>query len=479
MQFNTFHFFVFFFVTVMLYYQVGNKSKQWVLFLSSAVFIGIISPNILLFTLTFVILNYFLGIWLYKNILTKKRLFIFWLSVGLDIGILAFFKYINFLFDNLNVAMGWAGQTALLPHIDLLIPLGISYYTFQALGYIIRINRKAEKAENDFVLFANYMIFFPKFLAGPVERSAHFLPQIKSEITFSQENVSAGLRLFLWGMFKKVVIGDNLAGPVNLVYGDVDHYTGISLMLVFVIQTLHLYCDFSGYTDMALGVGRVFGLKLIDNFNRPFFSRTVGEFWRRWHISLSSWCNDFIYSPFIIKYRRFGNRAAIWGIFITFFVIGIWHGANWTFVMVGILQGLAISYEFATRRKRMSIISKMNPVFTKLASRLIVFLFFCLTLVFFNAKHITDSWYFITHMFTNVEVKMSGNKLIYDASSFFIALSAVAILLLIEYYEEKGISVSDYFLKQARWVRWSGYYLLMAMIFYFSGSGSTFVYLQF
>ncbi len=479
MQFNTFHFFVFFFVTVMLYYQVGNTLKQWVLFLSSAVFIGIISPNILLFTLTFVTLNYFLGKWLYSNILTNKRLFIFWLAIGLDIGILAFFKYINFLFDNLNVIMGWAGQNAWLEHIDVLIPLGISYYTFQALGYIIRINRKAEKAESNFVLFANYMIFFPKFLAGPVERSAHFLPQVSSKITFSQENVSAGLRLFLWGMFKKVVIGDNLAGPVNLVFGNVENYTGISLMLVFIVQTLHLYCDFSGYTDMALGIGRVFGIRLIDNFNRPFFSRTVGEFWRKWHISLSSWCNDFIYNPFIIKYRRFGNQAAITGIFITFFVIGIWHGANWTFVVVGLLQGLAISYEFITRRKRMSILSKMNPALTKIASRLIVFLFFCLTLVFFNSKDVGDAWYFITHLFQDVELRFSGNKLIFNAAAFFIGLSAVAVLMLLEYYEEKGISASKFFLKQSRWVRWSGYYLMMAMIFYFSGSGSTFVYLQF
>ncbi|MDD3742167.1 MAG: hypothetical protein PHX54_00920, partial [Lentimicrobiaceae bacterium] len=185
MQFNSFHFFVFFFVTVMMYYQAGSSLKQWILFIASMVFIGIISPNILLFTLTFVVLNYFLGKWLYSNILTSRRTFIFWLSIGIDIGILAFFKYINFLFDNLNIVLGWAGQNAWLTHMDLLIPLGISYYTFQALGYLIRINRKAEKAEPNFVHFANYMIFFPKFLAGPVERSAHFLPQVNRKISFS------------------------------------------------------------------------------------------------------------------------------------------------------------------------------------------------------------------------------------------------------------------------------------------------------
>ncbi|GAB1405867.1 MBOAT family protein [Lentimicrobium sp.] len=462
-----------------MYYQAGSSLKQWILFIASMVFIGIISPNILLFTLTFVVLNYFLGKWLYSNILTSRRTFIFWLSIGIDIGILAFFKYINFLFDNLNIVLGWAGQNAWLTHMDLLIPLGISYYTFQALGYLIRINRKAEKAEPNFVHFANYMIFFPKFLAGPVERSAHFLPQVNRKISFSQENISAGLRLFLWGMFKKVVLGDNLAGPVQLVFSNVESYSGVPLMLVFVVQTLHLYCDFSGYTDMALGIARVFGIQLIDNFNRPFFAKTVGEFWRRWHISLSSWCNDFIYNPFIIKYRRFGNQAAITGIFLTFFVIGIWHGANWTFVVVGLLQGLAISYEFITRKNRMRLLSRINPAVTATFSRLLVFLFFCLTLVFFNSRDIHDALYFITHMFKDVELKFSGNKLIYNSAAFLLALTGVVVLMLLEYFEEKKISATEFFLKQPRWIRWSGYYLVIAMIFYFSGSGSTFVYLQF
>lgn len=479
MLFNSFDFLVFLAVTFLLYYGIGIKYRQFVLFIASILFIAFLSPKLVLFTLVFVILNYFLGILLEKYLLTEYRLRVFWTAIAANVGILAFFKYINFAFENINAVFAMLAVDQNIPLLSLIVPVGISYYTFQALGYIIRINRKAEKAERNFLHFANYLIFFPKFLAGPVERSQHFFSQLNVDIRFDADNVSAGLRLFLWGMFKKVVIGNNLGAPVFLVYENMHNYSGVSLMLVFFVQTIHLYCDFSGYTDMALGIARIFGIKLVDNFNRPFFAKNVGELWRRWHISLSSWCNDFIFSPFIVKYRRFGNRAAIAGIFVTFFVIGIWHGANWTFVVVGLLQGIAISYEFATKRKRIEIASKLNPKFVVFASRILTFLFFCFTLIFFNAHSIGDAWYFITHIFTNLRVQLTGNKLIYDSAGFFIALIAFAVMFVIEVFNEKGIDVSANFLRKPRLVRWIGYYILIAFIFYYSGAGDTFVYLKF
>lgn len=479
MQFNSFHYFVFLLITFLLYYGVSQRFRQAVLLAASAFFIATLSFKLLAFTLAFVIINYFLGIWLHKNAESRHRVKIFWISVFLNIGILSFFKYINFFFENINFLTGYISSSLALPYLNLLIPVGISYYTFQALGYLIRINRKAEKAEPNFIYFANYMIFFPKFLAGPVERSNLFLPQARAGVSFNADQVSEGLRLFLWGMFKKVVIGDNLGAPVLLLYGNIENYSGISLMLVFVLQALHLYADFSGYTDMALGVARAFGLKLTPNFNRPFLARNVGEFWRRWHISLSSWCNDFIFSPFIVKYRKYGNRAAIAGIFLSFYVIGIWHGANWTFVMVGILQGIAISYEFITKRKRLQIASRLSPFLVLHGSRLITFLFFCLTLVFFNSQNIGDAWYFLTHMFQDVQLQLKGNRLIYDSTGFLIAMLAFLLVLITEAMQENGVDVSTRFLRQPRLVRWAGYYVMIGFIFYYSGAGTAFVYLQF
>jgi D-alanyl-lipoteichoic acid acyltransferase DltB (MBOAT superfamily) len=443
------------------------------------VFIATFSLKFLLFAFTFTVINYFFGIWLCKYRETPQRVKIFWTVVLSDIAALAFFKYINFLIENIDYLVGFFSPSIDIPYLNILIPLGISYYTFQALGYLIRINRRAENAENNFIYFANYMMFFPKFLAGPVERSNLFLPQARAGVNFDADPVSAGLRLFLWGMFKKVVIGDNLSGPVYLLYNNLENYTGISLMVVFLLQAVHLYADFSGYTDMALGIARVFGLKLTPNFNRPFFATSVGEFWRRWHISLSSWCNDFIFAPFIVKYRRYGQKAAIAGIFITFFVIGIWHGPNWTFVVLGVLQGIAISYEFITKRKRLLIASKLNPSMVKFVSRMLIYLFFSFTLVFFNAKNIADAWYFISHLFVNVEFKFSGNRLIFDTPGFLVAMFAFAIVFLSEALQEKGTDMKSKFLKQPRWVRWFGYYTLMALIFYYSGAGNAFVYLKF
>ena len=291
--------------------------------------------------------------------------------------------------------------------------------------------------------------------------------------------VTAGLQLFLWGLFKKVVIANNLAAPVFLVYNNVEDFTGIPLILTMLLQTIHIYCDFSGYTDMALGSAMVFGIKLIDNFNRPFFARNIGELWRRWHISLSSWCNDFIFTPFIIKYRKLGNRAAILGIFVTFFVIGIWHGAKWTFVVLGLLQGIAISYEFYTKRTRLKIAGKLPAKFVVSSSRIITFIFFSFSLIFFNAQSMHDAWYFVTHLFSDIEFKLKGYDLIYHKLPFTIAIFMFFILLLLEYLEENGKEILNIFNSRPVWVRWSGYYFLIVIIFYFSGNQDTFVYLQF
>jgi D-alanyl-lipoteichoic acid acyltransferase DltB (MBOAT superfamily) len=274
-----------------------------------------------------------------------------------------------------------------------------------------------------------------------------------------------------------VAIGNNLIAPVTMVYNDV--HTGIPLLVVMVVQTLHLYCDFSGYTDMALGSAKILGINLIDNFNRPFLAKNVGEFWRRWHISLSSWCNDFIFSPFIVKYRKWGNNAAIVGIFLTFFVIGIWHGANWTFVVLGILQGFAITYEFYTKQKRLAIASKFPKKMVVFISRVLTFIFFCFTLVFFNSHSIQDAWYFITHLFSDMKFQIYGHDFIYHKEKFFIALAIFSLVFIAEYLQEQGKDLAAYFLQKPRIIRWLVYYVLIILVFYFSGGEETFVYLQF
>ena len=479
MLFTEFNYFLFLLIAFVIYYSSKGKYRMSVLFTASIFFIGLISVRVLVFTLIFSILNYFLGLAVEKSKKNNKGNLIFWISIIVDVGILGFYKYINFAIENLNFLAEMLHQQSQIPYLSIIIPIGISYYTFQVLGYIIRINRGTEEAQTNFINFATYLIFFPKFLSGPVERSNHFFPQVVKGIEFSGNNVTTGLRLFIWGMFKKVVIADNIVAPIMLVYNNTESYSGLPLIIAMFLQTIQLYADFSGYTDMALGSAKIFGIDLVNNFRRPFFSKTVGELWRRWHISLSSWCNDFIFTPFIVKYRKMGNNAMILGIFITFFIIGIWHGANWTFVVLGLLQGIAISYEFYSKRTRLKIANKLSPKFVQPFSMVVTFMFFSFSLIFFNSHTIKDAWYIVTHLFSDLNFTLSGNNFIMEPTKFIAGIIAFALLFLVELLQENGIAVEKYFFNKPRWVRWVGYYFMFFLIYYYIGDQDTFVYLQF
>lgn len=481
MTFLSIHYFLLLSITFFIYYSVRNNYKYWVIFIASVFFITSISVNTLLFSLLFTILNYFGGLILYKNIKNQNmKKIIFWSFIGLDIGILVFYKYINFIFENINSVLDLLNTSSKIGLINLILPVGISYYTFQSIGYLIRINRGFEIPEKNFIWFSNFLLFFPKFLAGPIERSNHFLPQINNPGNFNQYNVSEGLRLILFGAFKKVVIADNLYGPISLVYSNVHNYSGIPLISVLFIQLIYIYCDFSGYTDMALGSAKLFGINIIDNFNRPFLAKTITEFWKRWHISLSSWCNEFIYLPFIIKYRKLGNTASVLGIFITFIIIGIWHGANWTFVVLGLLQALAIVYEFFTKRYRLELASKLPTWLTNMISRILVCVFMGISMVFFFSNSVSDALYFLSHTLRDLEFRFSGYEFIAgDKPKFMFAIICFLILFVFEVMNEKGYDLHTYFLKKSRWIRWSVYYILIILIYIYNSEFLTFKYMSF
>ncbi len=468
-------------ITVLLiYYSVSSSVKISVLFISSIIFISVLSLNVAIFSLLFTLLNFYFGILLERN--HKKRIKdrLFWLCIITDIGILAFFKYINPFLEGFNSSFFSTGIYADVPYNSIMIPIGISYYTFQSLGYLIRIDRGSEKAEHSFSSFATYLLFFPKFLSGPVERSNLFLPQLKKPINFHRSNIELGSRLFLWGLFKKMVIADNLYSAVSNVYGNIHNFNGTSLFIVLIVQTIYIYCDFSGYTDMALGIAKCFGLNLMDNFNRPFLAKNVSEFWRRWHISLSSWCNDFIYNPFIVKYRRFGNNAVIFAIFLTFFIVGIWHGANLTFVILGLLQGVAIVYEFRTKRYRMKIASRFSKSTSNTVSRIIVFFFMAFSMVFFFANSVSDAFYLITHLFQGIHFDTSDFSFIENKLKFLLAIFFFIIIFIIQIFNEKGKNLQSKFLNMPIFIRWACYITCIVLIFLmYSGVVNVFYYMRF
>lgn len=470
------------FLTVIsvFYYSVGNKYKHIVLFSASIGFVTYISWKVALCALVFSSFNYLWGIFLGKNRDNRNlRLGFFWSGIILDIAFLAFFKYIPFLageIDGLARAFSITGQMGL---ITILIPIGISYYTFQALGYIIRINRGSEKAEHDYLRFVTFLLFFPKFLSGPVERSNHFLPQIRNLGSFNRETVAEGIRMFLWGAFKKFVIASSLYSPVHQIYSDVYSYSGLQLLLVFLVQTIYIYTDFSGYTDMALGSARILGINLIDNFNRPFLARNVSEFWRRWHISLSSWCTDFIYNPFIVKYRRFDNMAVVAGVFLTFFTIGIWHAANWTFIVLGLLQATAIVYEFYTKKYRIKWASRYPKSIVNAFSRTVVFLFVCVSMVFFFSHTITDAWYFLGHFLDFTYSAEAGQSIVPNKPVFFLGLVFFALIFALEMLSEKGRKMPALFLKQPIWLRLTAYAAMIVVIYFSNAAFIPIEYMKF
>ena len=480
MLFVSIQFLIFFIVVFIVFYAVKAKYRTMVLLASSIFYIYTFSFSFIVYVAAFTLINFYIGKKL--NAQTgNKRKYLYYFGQIFNIGGLAFFKYINFIIENINYPLRYlfrSGQE--IPYLNIIAPIGISYYTFQGISYLYLIYKAKDKPETDLVDFGVYMAFFPKLLAGPIERHRQFLPQLKIDFKFDYKRIVSGGRLAMWGMFKKIVVGDLFAIVLTKVYGGIDKYEGIPLLIAFFIQPVQIYFDFSGYTDMALGMARMFGIKLTDNFNRPFMARSVGEFWRRWHISLSSWFNDFVYNRLIIKHRKWGNNAVIYAITVSFLLIGLWHGAKWTFVFLGLMQVFALIYEFKTKKRRSAIAKNLNSVFVKWFSRISVYLFFCFTLIFFFAQDMNDVAYFLKNMFT---IKNLGNTHFgfnVIRWEFFTAIIFAFLLMFWDVYkEDTGSNRIEQMLINNKVLRWSVYIIWSLFIVYFSKNQTFFVYMQF
>lgn len=479
MLFGSIEFWVILPLAVVLFYVMPIRYRWTILLGGSMLYLGYLSIPFLVYAIIYAVANYFFGIILGNQTDEVKRRRYYLLFLAINITQLVGYKYINFLIENINYLTG-IFDVQEIPYLKILVPVGISYYTFQCIGYIININRKLEKPEKNLGYFLIYNLFFPKILSGPIERSERFLPQIRNLQPASPELIKQGLFLMLLGAFKKLIIAERLSVIVNSVYGNIGSFSGFPLIEVFIIQAIYIYTDFSGYTDIALGMAGLFGIKLTDNFNRPFFSTNVTNFWRRWHMSLSLWCNDYIFKTVIFKRRKWGTKAAVYGVFVTFLIIGIWHGPMWTFVILGLLQGIAINYEFFSKRTRLKIGSKIPVFWNNAVSRIITYLFFSFSLIFFFGHSLKDSLYFIRHLFDFKNSVMSGNNLGLEHRNVVIAIIAIIIMLVLEALEERGLRIIQRFEQMPRWARWTFYYVLIFIIFLYGQFATTnFIYFQF
>lgn len=400
MLFNSVEFLFFFILVTTAFFVLPHRFRWLLLLAASCVFYMFFKPEYILILAFTIVIDFYAGIRIDSASDKKSKKKYLVLSLIANIGILAVFKYFNFINDNITGLFKLFGEQNPVPFLRILLPLGLSFHTFQAMSYTIEIYRGNQKPEKHFGIYALYVMFYPQLVAGPIERPQNILHQFHQEKHFDYDRVASGLRMMLLGFFKKIVIADRLGIYVDQVYGDIAHANSVTVLLALFFFAFQVYCDFSGYSDIALGSAKVMGFDLMKNFDRPFISKNISEFWRRWHISLSTWFNDYLFMPLVIKWRDWGKWSVVVAVLLTFVISGLWHGAGWAFLIYGLLYGLAVAYEFLTRKTRLKVAKKVPPIVYNNVSIFLTFSFVCLALVFFRAANFQKAIFIYKTLFS-------------------------------------------------------------------------------
>src|SRR6267154_4575677 len=406
MLFNSIDFAIFLPIVFVLYWFVTAKNlraQNFLVVVASYVFYGWWDWRFLSLIIFSTILDYTIGVRFSKTEKPNARRFLIWISILVNLAFLGFFKYFNFFLDSFVTAFSFFGAQIHAPSLHIVLPVGLSFYTFQSLSYTIDVYKRKLEPNKDFITYAAFVSFFPQLVAGPIGRATELLPQFYTRRSFDYRKAVDGMRQMLWGFFKKIVIADNCAEYANLIFNNSSEYSGSTLLLGAILFAFQIYCDFSGYSDIALGTARLFGIELLRNFAFPYFSRDIAEFWRRWHISLSSWFRDYLYIP--LGGSKVGTWLKVRNTFIIFLVSGFWHGANWTFIIWGLLNALYImpSIIFKTNRDNLEIVA-MGKLFPTLKEFLTISLTFALTTfawIFFRANSVGHAVNYISEIFSS------------------------------------------------------------------------------
>lgn len=482
MLFNSLEFAIFLPIVFILYWIVsGNRMlRNALLLIASYVFYGWWDWRFLFLIIISSFVDFIIGQKLYKSNKKSNRKIFLLISLSVNLGLLFYFKYANFFIESFVDSFRLFGKELEVSTLNIILPVGISFYTFQTLSYTIDIYRKQLEPTKDWLAFFAFVAFFPQLVAGPIERASHLLPQFYKTYKFNYNQIKNGLLLIAFGLFKKMVIADRAAVYVNEVYNNPADYEGVQLILGTLLFAFQIYCDFSGYSDIAIGTARTLGFDLMKNFDSPYFSKSITEFWRRWHISLSTWFRDYVYIPLggsrRGKYRTYAN------LFIVFLVSGLWHGAAMTFVIWGAIHGLIIVLEKATYKLKTPAYNLIgfnkNSFSNKLFFTAITFFIVCVAWIFFRANNLNDSILILKQSFN-----ITGNSNIYTAGldlyNMNILFISIFSLIFIEIIHKK-INLYTFLNKQSVVFRWSFYFLIFAVIFIFREvSIQEFIYFQF
>ena len=451
MIFNSIQFLVFFVLVTALYYMLPYRYR-WPMLLAASCWFYMAFVPVYILILAFTIgVDYAAGI-LIAGSTGKRRKNWLIASIVANVGVLAIFKYYGFLTDNWEALMhsfGFIGYS--VPDLGIILPIGLSFHTFQSLSYTIEVYRGNQKAERHLGIFSLYVMFYPQLVAGPIERPNNLLRQLHLQFDFDYKTVVSGLRLMAWGFFKKLVIADRVAALVNHVYDNPEAHDGPALILATFFFAIQIYCDFSGYSDIALGAARVLGIDLMRNFRTPYYSTNISEFWRRWHISLSSWFRDYVYISLggnrVVKWRWYYN------LMITFLLSGLWHGANWTYIVWGGLHGFYLVFAVLTANARGKFGAALGlgkaPWLNMAVQTVTTFLLVCFAWIFFRADTMGNAWYIATHLFTNLGGFISSDALAFWSSlvgaprnEMYVALFGIAIMELVQHlHARKAMTV--------------------------------------
>ncbi|MBI5942747.1 MAG: MBOAT family protein [Chloroflexi bacterium] len=485
MLFNSFQFALFFPVVVILYFLLPHKHRWWFLLGASAYFYMAFVPSYILILGATIVVDYFAGIWIEEARSSGRKKTYLLLSLIANIGFLVFFKYFDFLNTNLSGLADMAGWNYSPGNLKIILPIGLSFHTFQAMSYTVEVFRGHQKAERHFGIYALYVLFYPQLVAGPIERPQNMLHQFHEEHFIDYQRVTDGLKLMTWGLFKKVVIADRLAPMVSHYYNSPERFSGPELALATVLFAVQIFCDFSGYSDIAIGAAQVMGFKLMANFKRPYLALSISEFWERWHISLSTWFRDYLYIP--LGGRRVSVLRWQINLFIVFLVSGLWHGANWTFVIWGALHGVYRVAEIYIQKLWGAVPERIQLIpplwILQIFQRIFVLMLVCFAWVFFRSPSLESALFVTGKILTDwsySSISEIGNTLLGN-DEFFITLFFILIMEVVHYFQERG-SLRILLAKKHFSVRWALYVGVLVCIIVFGQiyqKPTEFVYFKF
>ena len=482
MIFNSIDFAIFLPIVFILYWFATNKNlklQNFLIVAASYLFYGWWDWRFLSLILFSTVVDYTVGRKLRIEENQTKRKILLWTSILVNLGFLGFFKYYNFFLDNFITAFSFFGTEIKANSLNIILPVGISFYTFQTLSYTIDVYKRKLEPTTDFIAFSAFVSFFPQLVAGPIERATHLLPQFYKKRTFEYSKAVDGMRQILWGLFKKIVIADNCAEFANQIFNNSADLNGSTLVLGALFFTFQIYGDFSGYSDIAIGTSRLFGFDLMRNFNFPYFSRDIAEFWRRWHISLSTWFRDYLYIP--LGGSRGGTWMKVRNTFAIFIISGFWHGANWTFIVWGALNAIYFLPLLLTNNNRNNLETvaqgKFFPSIKELSFMMLTFGLTVFAWIFFRANNIGHAISYISEILS--PSLFSIPKFI-GMRSALTTIVLVVIFVLVEWKGREGqYAIAHLGIKWKRPIRYAMYYAIIIAIFWFGGKEQQFIYFQF